>query len=207
MNSADESEVDTEEIRKLEQEFEKRMQRAKKSYGTRMDNLQRSKEEAEAQHQIVLEKHERERIEFDKRVRLAEEEQQKRLNQIEKEFLEKKKEARQPQMTSSTGAQAMQQQVPPSNGNTIGDVRPPLHGGHKRSSSNFEASHLPPMTAPDTQHQRNHSDSDLGLPLGEEQQQQPPHRPPNLPKARPLSTEGSTSSASTARDRSGSTSS
>ena len=87
-----ESEVDAEEIRRLEQEFEKKLQRAKKSYGTRMDNLHRSKEEAEAQHQMTLEKHEKERIEFEKRVRLAEEEQTRRLNQLEKEFIEKKKE-------------------------------------------------------------------------------------------------------------------
>mmetsp|Transcript_17834 Transcript_17834/g.37171 ORF Transcript_17834/g.37171 Transcript_17834/m.37171 type:complete len:456 (-) Transcript_17834:1906-3273(-) len=121
----DDSVVDTEELRRLELEFEKKMQRAKKSYGTRMDNLHRSKEEAEAQHQMTLEKHEKERIEFEKRVRLAEEEQNRRLNQIQKEFIEKKHQVRQ-QRSRHAG-------IP--NGD-----RPPLHGGHKRSSSHFDSS-------------------------------------------------------------------
>lgn len=141
-------EVDDEELKKLELEFEKRLQRAKKSYGTRMDNLQRSKVEAEAMHQMTLEKHEKERVEFEKRVRLAEEEQNRRLNQIEQEFREKKDKFRQQR---------------------DGD-RPPLHGGHKRSSSHFEASLQCPTPATDmrrnssmtnsahaSQHKRDHS--------------------------------------------------
>lgn len=199
-----EAEVDTEEIRRLELEFEKKMQRAKKSYGTRMDNLHRSKEEAEAQHQMTLEKHEKERIEFEKRVRLAEEEQARRLSQIQKEFMEKKKEARQqnhaipPPSTTGAGTQPMQ------NGQVVGDVsKPPLHGGHKRSSSHFDSSLQPPIPLPEL-HKRNSSESDLNVPVEEKQ---PPPRPPNLPKPslRP-STAGSVSNAS-ARDRSGSTSS
>ena len=120
----DDNEVDAEEMRKLEEEFEKRLQRAKKSYGTRMDNLHRSKVEAEAQHQMTLEKHEKERIEFEKRVRLAEEEQNRRLSQIEKEFMEKKHQVRQQRVS--------QCEKPP---------LPPLpNGGHKRSSSHFDGS-------------------------------------------------------------------
>ncbi len=134
------SEVDAEEIRKLEQEFEKKMQRAKKSYGTRMDNLHRSKEEAEAQHQMTLEKHEKERIEFEKRVRLAEEEQARRLNQLEKEYIEKKKE-----FLKAGGGGA-----PPNNGD-----KPPLPSGHKRSNSQVV------VPKPSTDHKRNVSDSDL----------------------------------------------
>lgn len=149
----DENEVDVEELKKLEEEFEKRLQRAKKSYGTRMDNLQRSKVEAEAMHQMTLEKHEKERIEFEKRVRLAEEEQNRRLNQIEKEFKEKKDKFRQQR------------------GHPNGE-KPPLHGGgHKRSSSHFEPSSLQcPTPAADlrrnvsmhhpshaTHHKRDHS--------------------------------------------------
>ena len=122
--------VDDEELKKLKEEYEKRMQRAKKSYGTRMDNLQRSKTEAEAQHQMTLEKHEKERIEFEKRVRLAEEEQNRRLNQIEKEFKEKKDKFRQQRGQSNP-------------------EKPPLHGGHKRSSSHFEASLQCPSAATD----------------------------------------------------------
>ncbi|KAL7473707.1 hypothetical protein ACHAXS_014200 [Conticribra weissflogii] len=142
----DDSVVDTEEIRKLELEFEKKMQRAKKSYGTRMDNLHRSKEEAEAQHQMTLEKHEKERIEFEKRVRLAEEEQNRRLNQIQKEFIEKKHQVRQ-QRSRHAG-------IP--NGD-----KPPLHGGHKRSSSHFDSSlQQQPLSANVSEHRRTNSCSD-----------------------------------------------
>lgn len=128
--------ADTEEIRKLEQECEKKMQRATKSFGTRMDNLQRSKEEAEAQHRITLERHERERVEFEKRVRLAEDEQTRRLNQIQKEFIDKRTSLRASSQPLSEGVGAMPQ-VMQTNGN-VGDgsihvgIRPPLHGGHKR---------------------------------------------------------------------------
>jgi hypothetical protein len=145
------NEVDAEEMRKLEEEFEKRLQRAKKSYGTRMDNLQRSKEEAEAQHQMTLEKHEKERIEYEKKVRLAEEEQNRRLSQIEKEFKEKKNQVRQQRAGQANGE------------------KPPLHGGHKRSSSHFDPSMQRPTPAADlrrnismqhpkmAEHRRNHS--------------------------------------------------
>lgn len=142
----DDSVVDTEELRRLELEFEKKMQRAKKSYGTRMDNLHRSKEEAEAQHQMTLEKHEKERIEFEKRVRLAEEEQNRRLNQIQKEFIEKKHQVRQ-QRSRHAGI---------SNGN-----RPPLHGGHKRSSSHFDSSfQQQPLSGNVSEHRRTNSCSE-----------------------------------------------
>jgi len=155
--SLTESEADTEEIRKLEQEFEKKMLRAKKSYGTRMDNLHRSKVEAEAHHQMTLQKHEKERIEFEKRVRLAEEEQAKRLNQIQKEFNERKKEVRQ------------QRTAEMQNGDS--SSRPPLHsgvlhGGHKRSSSHFDSSmSMKQQSQPSaaTDHKRNSSDIPVGV--------------------------------------------
>merc|ERR1711966_267048 len=98
------SEADTEEIRKLKQEFEKKMQRAQKSYGTRMDNLHRSKEEAEALHKAPLQNPEKDRTDFAKRVRLAEEEQARRLNQIQKEFNEKKEGVRHQQMDKAGAA-------------------------------------------------------------------------------------------------------
>ena len=144
-------EVDDEEMKRLNEEYEKKMQRAKKSYGTRMDNLQRSKVEAEAFHQMTLEKHEKERIEFEKRVRLAEEEQNRRLNQIQQEYKERKDKVRKERGQN-------------------GD-KPPLHGGHKRSSSHFEPSAQCPIPAADlrrnasmshpnslmAQHKRDHS--------------------------------------------------
>ena len=179
------SEVDAEEIRRLEQEFEKKLQRAKKSYGTRMDNLHRSKEEAEAQHQMTLEKHEKERIEFEKRVRLAEEEQTRRLNQLEKEFIEKKKE-----FMKASGA--------PANNTNAGEQIPP--GGHKRSNS-----HVPSAARPSPDHKRNVSTSDIVETQNERERsnsmkgQLPPKLPPRtdlppkIPKpARERSGSGST---------------
>eukprot|EP00970_Alexandrium_tamarense_P011302 scaffold2448_cov348-Alexandrium_tamarense.AAC.1 len=203
----DDSEVDTEEIRRLEHEFEKKLQRAKKSYGTRMDNLHRSKEEAEAQHQMTLEKHEKERIEFEKRVRLAEEEQNRRLSQIEKEFKERKHQVRQQRHPG----------VPP-NGE-----RPPLHGGHKRSSSHFDPSMH--QAAASLDHRRNNSLSDVSDKQQQQQQQQQPQQQSaptateQLPPMAPSSGGGSTllgevknpvrqiESSPSLRERSGSTSS
>lgn len=215
--SADDSTADTEEIRKLEQEFEKKMQRAQKSYGTRMDNLHRSKDEAEAQHLITLERHERERIEFEKRVRLAEDEQTRRLNQIQKEFIDKRKEvliqrAIQP---SSGGVGAMQQHMQ-NNGNggdgSIVGSRPPLHGGHKRSNSHFESSSAPSSSHAIpiiSDHKRNSSDMDIPNDashtlLEPPQQQQIQQQQQPRPKAQQVT--GSTTSRNL-RDRSGSTSS
>jgi len=133
------SEADTEEIRKLKQEFEKKMQRAQKSYGTRMDNLHRSKEEAEALHQATLQKHEKERTEFDKRVRLAEEEQARRLNQIQKEFNEKKEGVRHQQMDKA-GAAIQRLPLTSTCSEGGGGALPPIPEGHKRSNSHFDSS-------------------------------------------------------------------
>lgn len=159
-------EIDAEEIRALEQEFEKKLQRAKKSYDTRMDNLHRSKEEAEAQHQMTLEKHEKERIEFEKRMRLAEEEQAKRLSQIQKEFMERKKEVQMQlamQHPSASPSTSSQQHVQ--------NLKPPLHGAHKRSSSHFDPSLVNPILMV-SDHKRNSSDSDLPEPSRQAEPQQ-----------------------------------
>lgn len=160
-------EIDAAEIRALEQEFEKKLQRAKKSYDTRMDNLHRSKEEAEAQHQMTLEKHEKERIEFEKRMRLAEEEQAKRLSQIQKEFMERKKEvqmqlAMQHPSASPTSTSSQQH---------VQNLKPPLHGAHKRSSSHFDPSLVNPILMV-SDHKRNSSDSDLPEPSRQAEPQQ-----------------------------------
>jgi len=150
------SEADTEEIRKLEQEFEKKMQRAKKSYDTRMDNLHRSKEEAEAIHQATLQKHEKERTEFDKRVRLAEEEQTRRLNQIQKEFIEKK-EGVQQHLGGRAGSMVQRPPLTAAHSDVGGGVLSLLHEGHKRSSSHFESSKMQ-QSSPFKDHKRNSSD-------------------------------------------------
>jgi len=171
-------EIDTEEIRLLELEFEKKLQRAKKSYDTRMDNLHRSKEEAEAQHQMTLEKHEKERIEFEKRMRLAEEEQAKRLSQIQKEFMERKREVQQQLAMQPLASPTASSQLVQNMTDNISS-RPPLHGAHQRSSSHFDPSLMNPILIA-SDHKRNSSDSDLPEPSRQADSQplQPRQSPP-----------------------------
>jgi hypothetical protein len=85
-------EVDTddellsEELRKLDEDFQRNIQRAKKVFDNRMDNLQRSQVEREAQHLKTLEKHEKERLEFEKRLALEAEQQNKRIELLQREW-------------------------------------------------------------------------------------------------------------------------
>lgn len=78
----------SEEMKQLKEELEKKKLRAQKAFHTRMENLQRSREEKEAQHLKSLEKHEKERAELEKRLQMAEAEQQKRLQLLELEFVQ-----------------------------------------------------------------------------------------------------------------------
>lgn len=80
-----------EEMRRLDEDFKKNMLRAQKVFDSRMDNLQRSKEEREAQHLKTLEKHEKERAEFEKRLLQAEKEQNRRIEELQREW-DKKRE-------------------------------------------------------------------------------------------------------------------
>ena len=89
------------ELRKLREDYQKHLKRAEKAYLTRRDNLIRSKEEREAQHLKTLEKHEKEKVEFEKRLKLAEEEQNKRLRKLEKEWEKKVINARKVKEKSS----------------------------------------------------------------------------------------------------------
>jgi hypothetical protein len=75
-----------EEMRKLEEDYMKTLQRAKKVFDSRMDNLQRSQLEREAQHQKTLEKHEKERADFEKRLAIEAEQQNKRIKQLQSEW-------------------------------------------------------------------------------------------------------------------------
>lgn len=77
---------DEEEIRKLEEEFKKNLQRTRKVFDSRMESLQRTLIERETQHQKTLEKHEKERYEFEKRLAQEEEQQNRRLEQLQKEW-------------------------------------------------------------------------------------------------------------------------
>lgn len=83
------------ELKKLAIEHEKKKKRAEKAFHTRMENLQRSKEEKEALHQKTLEKHEKEREALEKRLKQAEEEQQQRLKKLEDEFVQQRAKAKQ----------------------------------------------------------------------------------------------------------------
>ena len=83
------------ELLQLKQEHEKRIQRARKAFGTRMDNLQRSREEKEALHLQTLKKHEKETAALEKRLKMAEVEQQQRLQKLEKEFFQQREIAKQ----------------------------------------------------------------------------------------------------------------
>ena len=83
---SDEEDDLSDEIRQLDEDFQKNLQRAKKVFDNRMDNLQRSQIEREAQHQKTLEKHEKERAEFEKRLAQEAEQQSKRIEQLQREW-------------------------------------------------------------------------------------------------------------------------
>ena len=88
-DSGDEDGIgNSEEMKQLKEELEKKKSRAQKAFHTRMENLQRSREEKEAQHLKSLEKHEKERAELEKRLQMAEAEQQKRLQLLDLEFVQ-----------------------------------------------------------------------------------------------------------------------
>jgi WNK lysine deficient protein kinase len=88
----DDDDVDVaDELRKLDEDFQKNLERATKVFVNRMDNLQRSQIEREAQHLKTLEKHEKERAEFEKRLAQEAEQQQRRIEQLQREW-DKKRE-------------------------------------------------------------------------------------------------------------------
>jgi hypothetical protein len=89
-----------EEMRRLDEDFKKNMLRAQKVFDSRMDNLQRSKEEREAQHLKTLEKHKKERAEFEKRLLQAEIEQNRRIEQLQREWDKKREKLAQHRRTS-----------------------------------------------------------------------------------------------------------
>jgi hypothetical protein len=89
----DDSTSNLSEIKKLKLDYESKVTRANKAYQTRMENLRRSKEENEAQHRKTLEKHEKERLAFDKRAKQAEKDQQERVQKLAQEFKKQKANA------------------------------------------------------------------------------------------------------------------
>jgi len=79
------------ELRKLEEDYKKNLKIAKKVFDSRMENLERSRIEKEAQHKETLEKHEKERLAFEKKRTIEEEQQLRRIEQLQKEW-DKKRE-------------------------------------------------------------------------------------------------------------------
>lgn len=112
---SDDDEVVDEELRKLEEDYQKNLQRAQKVFDNRMDNLQRSQIEREAQHQKTLEKHQKERLEFEKRLAQEAEQQHKRIEQLQKEWDKrretlahhKKRHVPQPEDTHTNGVHSV----------------------------------------------------------------------------------------------------
>lgn len=77
---------DSEEISKLREEYEKNKAFASKAYETRMDNLQRSMESKETELKQTIEKLKKNGLEFEKKKKNAELEQNKRLEQLKKKM-------------------------------------------------------------------------------------------------------------------------
>lgn len=75
-----------EELRKLEDDYQRTLQRAQKVFDNRMDNLQRSQIEREAQHQKIIEKHEKDRAEYERRLAQEAEQQSRRIEQLQREW-------------------------------------------------------------------------------------------------------------------------
>jgi len=72
-----------EELGKLQEYLRRDMMRAKKVYDNRMDNLTRTNKEKEQRHIKTLEKHEKEKVQFEKRVKQEASEQSQRLDKIQ----------------------------------------------------------------------------------------------------------------------------
>jgi len=83
------------ELRKLDEEFKKTVSRAKKVFDSRMDNMARLQHQREAQHQKTLSEHEKQRIEFEKRLQQEEIEQNRRIEQLQKDWARKRQEMKQ----------------------------------------------------------------------------------------------------------------
>jgi hypothetical protein len=74
------------ELRKLGEDFQKNLLRAKKVFDNRMDSLQRSQVEREVQHQKTLERHEKERADYEKRLAQEADQQSRRIEQLQRDW-------------------------------------------------------------------------------------------------------------------------
>ena len=89
------------ELRKLDEDFQKNMMRAKKVFDNRMDNLQRTQHQREALHLRTLEKHQKERAEFEKRMQQEEIEQNRRIEQLQREWDRRREAVQQKQVVEN----------------------------------------------------------------------------------------------------------
>eukprot|EP00531_Pseudo-nitzschia_arenysensis_P017696 CAMPEP_0116157436 /NCGR_PEP_ID=MMETSP0329-20121206/23343_1 /TAXON_ID=697910 /ORGANISM="Pseudo-nitzschia arenysensis, Strain B593" /LENGTH=1206 /DNA_ID=CAMNT_0003654543 /DNA_START=341 /DNA_END=3962 /DNA_ORIENTATION=- len=87
-------EVCAEELRKLDEDFQNNLKRAKKVFVNRMDNLQRTQGQREAQHQKTLEQHQKDRTAFEKRLQQEEIEQNRRIELLQAEWDRRREEVR-----------------------------------------------------------------------------------------------------------------
>jgi len=92
------------ELRKLDEDFQKHMARAQKVFDTRMDNLARTQVQREAQHQKTLERHQKERADFEKRRQQEEIEQNRRIEQLQKDWAERREAMRQKKQRDAQAA-------------------------------------------------------------------------------------------------------
>lgn len=112
------------ELRKLDEDFQKTMARAQKVFDSRMDNLSRTQVQREAQHKKTLEKHQKERADFEKRRQQEEIEQNRRIEQLQKDW-EKRRDAMRQKKQMEEALAAAGQQVASSSvdGSTDGDAK------------------------------------------------------------------------------------
>jgi WNK lysine deficient protein kinase len=94
------------ELRKLDEDFQKTMVRAQKVFDTRMDNLSRTQVQREAQHLKTLEKHEKERADFEKRRQQEEIEQNRRIEQLQRDWAKRREAMRQKKQMEEAQAAA-----------------------------------------------------------------------------------------------------
>lgn len=136
---SDEEDV-SDELRKLDDDFQKNLERAKKVFVNRMDNLQRSQIEREAQHLKTLEKHEKERAEFEKRLAQEAEQQQRRIEQLQREWDKRRETVALYKRKQKDGSYPLGEPNPDAPSSSSGSTTP----GHLRNastaSSNFSIS-------------------------------------------------------------------
>lgn len=94
------------ELRKLDEDFQRNMMRAQKVFDTRMDTLQRTQVQREALHQKTLEKHQKERADFEKRRQQEEIEQNRRIEQLQKDWAMRREAMRQKQLAEAQTSEA-----------------------------------------------------------------------------------------------------